>query len=133
MKITQQLLEEMIKEELDEGWRDVAGGLGIIGTLAGLFLAAHPHIDQMAQDKQYKIMQSVLENIPEDERAEKAQAVIDGTDEQLQSLPPKSQKVAVKVAQDYLTNPSGGVPPLPENRSRLEQLIAEELEKVLKA
>ena len=123
MKITKQLLEEMIKEEINEGWKERLAGLGAVGTIVGAFLAAEPHLEDFAQEQQYEIMQGILDDMSPDEAAEKAQAVIDGTDEEVNSLPEDAQEVAVDVATDYLN----------ENRSRLERIIAEELQKVLKA
>jgi len=140
MKITKQLLEEMVKEELNEGWKDVAAGLGIAGTVAGVGSAINfDEIQQRTHDYQVELMGDALQNMEPDEARQRAQAVLDGEDD---SIPQDMKAAAEEAALNYLDEPqaSAGLTDEPspadswqENRSRLEQFIAEELRKVLKA
>ena len=144
MKITKQLLEEMAREELSEGWKDVAAGIGIAGTVAGTVAAID--FDKIAQDThdfQVNLMEDALQDMEPEEAERRAKAVLDGEDN---SIPADMQAAAEEAAQNYLhpgedlTEPraAGGYTDEPqpswnENKSRLEQFIAEELRKVLKA
>ena len=138
MKITKQLLEEMVKEELNEGWKDVAAGLGIAGTVAGVGSAINfDEIQQRTHDYQVELMGDALQNMEPDEARQRAQAVLDGEDD---SIPQDMKAAAEEAALNYLDEPqaSAGLTDEPqpswnENKSRLEQLIAKEIEKVLKA
>ena len=141
MKITKQLLEKMVKEELNEGWKDVAAGIGIAGTVAGTVAAID--FDKIAQDThdfQVEILEDALQDMEPEEAERRAKAVLDGEDN---SIPADMQAAAEEAAQNYLAEPvpSAGLTGEPdpgsswvnENKSRLERLIAEELRKVLKA
>jgi ribosomal protein S7 len=140
MKITKQLLEEMVKEELNEDWKDAAAGIGIAGTVAGIGSAINfDQIDQRMHEYQVEILEDALQNMEPDEAQQRAQAVLDGEDD---SIPVDMQRAFNEAAQNYLDKPvpSAGYTDEPdpasswnENRSRIEQLIAEELQKVLKA
>lgn len=146
MKITKQLLEKMVKEELNEGWKDVAAGIGIAGTVAGIGSAINfDEIDQRVYEYQVNLLEDVLQDMEPEEAERRAQAVLDGEDN---SIPVDLQAAAKEAAQNYLhpgedlaePRAAGGYTDVPspdsswnENNSRLEQLIAEELRKVLKA
>jgi hypothetical protein len=146
MKITKQLLEKMVKEELNEGWKDVAAGIGIAGTVAGIGSAINfDEIDQRVYEYQVNLLEDVLQDMEPEEAERRAQAVLDGEDN---SIPADLQAAAKEAAQNYLhpgedlaePRAAGGYTDVPspdsswnENNSRLEQLIAEELRKVLKA
>jgi len=144
MKITKQLLEEMVKEELDEGWKDLAAGVGLAGTVAGIGSAINfDEIDQRVHEYQVNLLEDALQDMEPEEAERRAKAVLDGEDN---SIPADMQSAAEEAAQNYLnpgealTEPraAGGYTDEPqpswnENKSRLEQFIAEELRKVLKA
>ena len=147
MKITKQLLEEMVKEELNEGIpQNMLGALGIAGTVAGIGAAIDfDAIDQRVHEYQVNLLEDILQDMEPEEAERRAKAVLDGEDN---SIPADLQAAAKEAAQNYLhpgedlTEPraAGGYTDVPspdsswnENNSRLEQLIAEELRKVLKA
>jgi len=139
MKITKQLLEKMVKEELNEGTlQNVAAGIGIAGTVAGIGAAIDfDEIDQRTLEFQVEILEDALQDMEPEEAERRAKAVLDGEDN---SIPADMQEAFNEAAQNYLAEPvpSAGLtgepqPSWNENRSRLEQFIAEELRKVLKA
>ena len=143
MKITKQLLEKMVKEELNEGIpQNMLGALGIAGTVAGIGAAIDfDAIEQRTHDYQVEILDDALQNMDPEEAQKRAQAVLDGEDK---SIPADLQAAFDEAAQNYL-NPdedleeprsAGGYTDEPqspwhENKSRLEQLIAEELKSAL--
>ena len=142
MKITKQLLEKMVKEELNEGTlQNVLGGIGIAGTVTGIGAAIDfDEIDRRTHDFQVEILEEALQDMEPEEAERRAKAVLDGEDN---SIPAPMQAAAEEAAQNYLDEPvpSAGLTNEPdpasswmnENKSRLEQFIAEELRKVLKA
>jgi hypothetical protein len=139
MKITKQLLEEMVKEELNEGaLQKFLVALGIAGTVAGGGLAG----TELASRAEPGLQQQAVEEL-----LEMDQAQVD----ELRSGSPKGNKIINDIWAEYderlatgLTDepvPSAGLTGEPdpvsswtnENKSRLERIIAEELRKVLKA
>ena len=139
MKITKQLLEEMAREEVSEGWKDVAAGIGIAGTVAGIGLAINfDEIDQRTHDFQVEILEDALQDMEPEEAERRAKAVLDGEDN---SIPVDLQAAAKEAAQNYLAEPvpSAGLTNEPdpgsswvnENKSRLERIIIQELKSVL--
>ena len=124
MKITQQLLEEMVKEELNEGKiKDTLAAIALFATLGNL---GYGTIQFMGAMEDRFIEDSVKELQQMDE-------------EEVRRLQDESKKirgneVVEKIWTQYEAEKNQPpAEPLPENRSRLERIIAEELEKVLKA
>ena len=125
MKITKQLLEEMIKEELiEEGFLSwikeraptIAGILGVVSTLGTIGTAGYEGMERLERET---IEDSVQE--------------LNNMDaEQVEDLRSKSlnNDVMNEIWVEYDAQSSET---WNENNSRLEQLIAEELRKVLKA
>ena len=130
MNITKQLLEEMVKEELNEGkLQDFLGALGIAGTVAGLGVAG----TEIAADVENDLVKDSVEKLQQMDQAEV---------DELRSQSPQGNETINKVWAQYdLTAepaPSADLtgepqPSWNENKSRLERLIAEELRKALKA
>jgi len=125
MKITKQLLEEMIREELiEEGFLSwikeraptIAGILGVVSTLGTIGAAGYEGMERLEQE--------TIENSVQELNSMDA--------EQVEDLRSKSldNDVMNQVWAEYDAQSSET---WNENKSRLEQFIAEELRKVLKA
>lgn len=133
MKITRQLLEEMVKEELNEATlKDWLLGLAAVGTAANIAVGGAALLDRMTED-------AVESGVEELQRIEKDQGKEAVEDLRAQS-PQGNETINAVWAQYDSLRAEGGYTDEPspadswqENRSRLEQLIAEELRKVLKA
>jgi hypothetical protein len=124
MKITKQLLEEMVEEELNEGkLQNFLATLGIAGTLYGLGVAG----SEIASRVEARVVEDSVEKL-----LHMDQAQVD----ELEKNSPGGNETINKVWTQYrarkAAQPSSETP-MPENRSRLERIIAEELRKVLKA
>jgi hypothetical protein len=133
MKITQQLLEEMVKDQLNEATlKDWLFGLATLGTAANIAVGGAALMDSLAEDAVKNGVQE-LQRIEKEEGPEKV--------EELRSQSPQGNETISAIWDEYDSlRAAGGYTDEPspadswnENRSRLEKVIAEELEKVLKA
>jgi len=133
MKITKQLLEEMVREELREATlKDFLLGLATVGTAANIAVGASALLDKMSED-------AVESGVEELQRIEKDQGKETVEDLRAQS-PQGNDTINAIWAQYDSLRAEGGYTDEPdpasswnENKSRLERIIAEELQKVLKA
>ena len=138
MKITQQLLEEMVKEQINEATlKDFLLGLAAIGTATSTAVGGAALMNSLAKD-------AVKTGVQELQRIEKEQG--EEAVKDLKRRSPKGNETINAIWKEYdslkLNDPraQGGYTDEPspadswkENRSRLEKIIAEELRKVLKA
>jgi len=125
MKITKQLLEEMIREELiEEGFLSwikeraptIAGVLGVISTLGTIGVAGYEGMEQLERETIEDSVQELNDMDPD----------------QVQELRAKSLDNDV-MDQIWVEYDAQSSETWNENRSRLERIIAEELHKALKA
>ena len=133
MKITRQLLKEMVKEELNEATlKDWLLGLAAFGTAANIAVGGAALLDKMSEDA----VESGVQELQRIEKDQGKEAV-----EDLRSQSPQGNETINAVWDRYDSlRAEGGYTDEPdpasswnENRSRLERIIAEELQKVLKA
>jgi hypothetical protein len=133
MKITRQLLEEMVKEELNEATlKDWLLGLAAVGTAANIAVGGAALLDRMTEDA----VESGVEELQRIEKDQGKEAV-----EDLRSQSPQGNETINAVWAQYDSlSAEGGYTDEPdpaaswnENKSRLEIIIAEEMQKVLKA
>ena len=133
MKITQQLLEEMVKDQLSEATlKDWLFGLAVVGTAANVAVGGAALLDRMTEDA----VESGVHELQRIEKEEGPEAV-----EELRAQSPQGNDTINAIWDQYDSlGAEGGYTDEPspadswnENKSRLEKVIAEELEKVLKA
>ncbi len=133
MKITQQLLEEMVKDQLNEATlKDFLLGLATLGTAANIAVGGAALMDKMSEDAVKSGVQE-LQRIEKEHGPEKV--------EELRADSPMGNETISAIWDEYDSlRAAGGYTDEPspadswqENRSRLEKVIAEELAKALKA
>jgi len=133
MKITKQLLEEMVKEQLSEATlKDWLLGLAAFGTAANIAVGGAALIDRMTEDA----VESGAEELQRIEKEQGPEAI-----EELRAQSPQGNDTINAIWDQYDSlSAEGGYTDEPspadswqENKSRLEKIIAEELRKVLKA
>lgn len=130
MKITQQLLEEMVKEQINEATlKDFLLGLAAIGTATSTAVGGAALMDKIEED-------AIEVGVQELERIEKDKGIEAVKDLERRSL--KGNKTINAIWREYNLRAAGGHTDEPspadswkENRTRLEHLIVEELKKVL--
>ena len=132
MKITKQLLEEMVKEELIEesllSWikeraPTIAGILGVVSTLGTIGAAGYEGMERLERE-------TIEDSVQELNDMDAAQ-VEDLRSKSLDNDVMDQIWIEYDAQSELNAAPSGDS--WNENKSRLEQFIAEELRKVLKA
>jgi len=133
MNTTERLLKEMIREQLNEATlKDWLLGLAAFGTAANIAVGGAALMDKMTEDA----VESGVHELQRIEKEQGPEAV-----EELRAQSPQGNDTINAIWDQYDSlSAEGGYTDEPspadswnENKSRLEKVIAEELEKVLKA
>ena len=104
-RIIRRELSESLSSIMPPKLRQGLATAGIAGTIGGATIGSMGALSHALEGAPESAMQDILDNLPPEERIERATDIVKGSDDQVNNLPDDLRQTAYQVASDYLDSP----------------------------